>query len=29
MKSRKSIKIAEKLKDMENMKVPGPGVNIA
>ena len=26
MKSRKSIKIAEKLKDMENMKVPGPGV---
>jgi hypothetical protein len=29
MKSRKSIKIAEKFKDMENMKVPGPGVNIA
>lgn len=29
MKSRKSIKIAEKLKDMENMKVPGPGVLFA
>lgn len=25
MKSRKSIKIGEKIKDMENLKVPGPG----
>lgn len=26
IKSRKNIKIAEKLKDMEGLKVPGPGV---
>jgi hypothetical protein len=26
LKSRKSIKIGEKLKDLENSKVPGPGV---
>lgn len=26
MKSRKSIKIGEKLKDLEVLKVPGPGV---
>jgi len=27
MKSRKSIKIGEKLKDLSHMNVPGPGVN--
>lgn len=27
MKSRKSIKIAEKIKDLEGLKVPGPGVS--
>ena len=27
MKSRKSIKIAEKVKDMPNLNVPGPGVS--
>ena len=28
MKSRKSIKIAEKVKDMPGLNVPGPGVLI-
>lgn len=29
MKSRKSVKIAEKVKDMPGLNVPGPGVLIS